>query len=248
MFRSSLCSIFLFAALLITSCGFARAEHHEEHAGQHEPGRATVHHSFDDVEHWKTVFDKPERDQWQMPEKVVAALDLKHGQTVADLGAGTGYFVPHLAKAVGENGVVFAVEVEPNLVAYLRERAEKDSLPQVVPVLTSTGTPRLPRGRVDLVLIVDTFHHLDYRSEYLRKLADTLSPLGRLVVIDWRKKPLPEGPSPDHKITREQVVEEVTAAGFDLLESPDFLPYQYFLIFRKAEARVWQDRGSRSEE
>jgi ubiquinone/menaquinone biosynthesis C-methylase UbiE len=249
MLQRRSCSTLLSAALLVTSCGFARAQHHEEHTAQHQPGRATVHHSFDDVEHWKAVFDKPERDEWQMPEKVVAALDLKPGQSVADLGAGTGYFVPHLATAVGEQGTVFAVEVEPNLVAYLRDRAEKESLPQVIPVLTSTGTPRLPHARVDLVLIVDTFHHLDYRSEYLRKLADALSPLGRLVVIDWMKKPLPEGPSPDHKITREQVVEEVTGAGFELVESPDFLPYQYFLIFRKAEAQTWlQDRGVRSEE
>ncbi len=224
------------AALLLASCTLAdtEGEHHP-----HEPGRATTHRSFDDVEHWKSVFDKPERNDWQMPEKVVAALRIKRGQTVADLGAGTGYFVPHLAGAVGENGTVYALEVEPNLIAHLLERAEQENLPQVVPVLTSKDRARLPRGGVDLILIVDTFHHLDHRAEYLAKLAEALPPLGRIAVIDWMKKPLPEGPQPDHKLSREQVVEEVSGAGYELVDSPDFLPYQYFLIFRKSEGRTW---------
>ncbi len=221
---------------LVAACTLANADS-ETHG--HEPGRATTHRTFEDVEHWSAVFDKPERDEWQMPKKVVEALRLKSGQTVADLGAGTGYFIPHLAEAVGPGGTVFAVEVEPNLVAHMRRRAEDNQLTQVVPVLTSKDRARLPRGRVDLVLIVDTFHHLDHRAEYLAKLADVLTPLGRLAVIDWMKKPLPEGPKPDHKLSRQQVVDEVVAAGYELVDSPDFLPYQYFLVFRKSEGRTW---------
>ncbi len=234
--QSGLVSTLLASAMILTSCSFSQAdgESAEPHAG-----RATSHRSFDDVEQWISVFDKPEREKWQMPAKVVETLQLKRGQTVADLGAGTGYFVPHLAEAVGKNGTVYAVEVEPNLIAHLLERAEKEGLTQVVPVLTSKDAPRLPHGRLDLVLIVDTFHHLDYRPDYLAKLAKVLTPRGRIVVIDWMKKPLPEGPKPDHKLRRAQVVEEMTAAGYELVESPDFLPYQYFLIFRKSEGRVW---------
>ncbi len=236
--QSGLAPTLLLSALILTSCTFSRADGEPP---EHEAGRATTHHSFEDVEHWTSVFDSPEREKWQMPVRVVEALRIKRGQTVADLGAGTGYFVPRLADAVGESGTLYAVEVEPNLITHLRERAEKENLPQVVPVLASKDAPRLPRGRVDLVLIVDTFHHLDYRQGYLAKLAQVLTPRGRIAVIDWMKKPLPEGPKPDHKLTRSQVVEEVTAAGYELVDSPDFLPYQYFLIFRKSEGRVWRD-------
>ncbi len=224
------------ATFLLLNCSFVRAAEGGSEAGEHAPGRATTHRSFADVEQWQAVFDDPKRDAWQKPQEVARALRLKPGQRVADLGAGTGYFLPHLARTVGDHGTVFAVEVEATLVAHLRQRAEEGGFPQVVPVLASKDTPRLPAGQVDLILIVDTFHHLDHRGEYLGKLARALTPLGRIAVIDWRKEPLPEGPPPDHKLARSQVVEEVSAAGFELLESPDFLPYQYFLIFRKTEA------------
>jgi len=229
----------LAVVLLSTSCSRLRADSDADGHVEHGPGRATSHRSFADVEEWKKVFDSPERPNWQMPERVIEALNLKSGQAVADLGAGTGYFTVHLAQAVGETGTVYALEVEPTLVDHLRQRAELEGLPQVSPVLASKDTPRLPRGSVDLILVVDTFHHLDHRADYLPKLAAALTPRGRLVVIDWKKEPLPEGPPLDHKLARDEVVAEVTAAGFELAESPEFLPYQYFLIFRKTEARVW---------
>lgn len=225
--------------LLSTSCSRLRADSDADGHVEHGPGRATSHRSFADVEAWKKVFDAPERPNWQMPERVIAALNLKAGQAVADLGAGTGYFTIYLARAVGEAGSVYAVEVEPTLVDHLRQRAELEQLPQILPILASKDTPRLPPGGVDLILVVDTFHHLDQRADYLPKLAAALKPRGRLVVIDWKKEPLPEGPPLDHKLARDEVVAEATAAGFELAESPDFLPYQYFLIFRRTDARVW---------
>lgn len=229
----------LVAILLSPSCSRLHADTDADGHVEHEPGRATSHRSFADVEAWKKVFDAPERPNWQMPDRVVTALNLTAGQAVADLGAGTGYFTVHLARAVGEAGTVYAVEVEPTLVDHLRQRAELEQLPQITPILASKDTPRLPHGGVDLILVVDTFHHLDHRADYLPKLAAALTPRGRLVVIDWKKEPLPEGPPLDHKLARDEVVAEVTAAGFELAESPEFLPYQYFLIFRKTAATVW---------
>ncbi len=224
---------------ILASCAYAEKD------GQHqyEAGRATSHRSFADVAKWSSVFDDPKRAEWQKPAEMVAALNLKRGQTVADLGAGTGYFLRHLCNAIGDHGTVFAVDVEASLVAHLRTRADQEELEQVVPVLASFDRPRLPPGRTDLVLIVDTFHHLDHRPHYLEKLKQALTPLGRVAIVDWLKKPLPEGPPPDHKIERSKVVTEMTAAGFELVDSPDILPYQYFLIFRKAEARTWGATG-----
>jgi ubiquinone/menaquinone biosynthesis C-methylase UbiE len=192
---------------------------------------ATSHHSFADVEHWVGVFDDPKRDEWQKPAAVVRALEIAPGMTVADLGAGTGYFSHYLSAAVGPSGSVLAVDPEPKMVAHLRERAEREHTDNVVPILASLDNPRLPVGSVDLVLIVDTYHHLDDRLTYLRALQRFLRPRGRVAVIDWHKRPLPVGPPPEHKLAREQVVEEMTAAGYRLVAEPEILPYQYVLVF-----------------
>jgi len=202
--------------------------HHAAHGGPHD---ATVKHSFEDVEHWSRVFDDPARDAWQKPQELVRALALPEGAMVADVGAGTGYLEPYLARAVGPRGTVLAVDVEPALVAHLRERAQQEKLANVVPVLGSADDPRLPAGRVDLVLLVDTFHHLDDRVEWARRLRSSLAPGGRVVVVDWQKRELPVGPDVAHKLAREQIVGEMTAAGYGLVAEPDVLPYQYFLVF-----------------
>jgi len=193
---------------------------------------ATTHHSFDDVKHWSSVFDDPKRDAWQRPDELVKALGLRPGMAVAGLGAGTGYMSRRLSEAVGPRGTVFAVDTEPSLVAHLRERAERERTANVVPVLASPDNPRLPAAGVDLVLVLDAYHHLDGRIRYFRDLAAVLRPGGRIAVVDWHKRPLPVGPEPAHKIPREQVVSEMTAAGWALDSEPDVIPYQYFLIFR----------------
>jgi len=192
---------------------------------------ATVRHSFDDVQHWVKVFDDPERDAWQKPDEVVAALKLAPGTTVADIGAGTGYFARRLSAAVGERGTVLAIDVEPNLVVHLRNRAEEEKTANVVPVLGSADNPRIPAGIADLVLIVDTLHHFDDRPGYLRRLRAALAPGGRVAVIDFKKEKSPVGPPVDHRLAREQAVEAFTLAGYRLVEEPQFLPYQYFLVF-----------------
>jgi ubiquinone/menaquinone biosynthesis C-methylase UbiE len=199
------------------------------HAGPHD---ATSRRSFDDVDHWTSVFDDPERDAWQKPDELVRALAVSPGSTVADLGAGTGYLSRRLSGAVGENGTVLAVDPEPNLVAHLRSRAEREQTANVVPVLASADNPRLPAAGVDLVLVLDTYHHLDDRPAYFRKLKRALRPGGRVAVIDWQKRDLPVGPDMGHKLAREQVVEEMELADYALVSEPGVLPYQYFLIFR----------------
>jgi predicted methyltransferase len=196
-----------------------------------ETDRATATHSFADVKYWSSIFDDPRRDEWQKPQALVDALQLRPGMTVADLGAGTGYFSRYLSNAVGAQGVVFAVEIEPTLLVHLRERAEAEHADNVVPVLASADNPRLPAAGVDLILIADTYHHLDHRTRYLPLLRRALRPAGRIAVVDWKAGELPQGPPPEHKLARERVVEEMTGAGFALVGEPDLLPYHYVLIF-----------------
>ena len=178
------------------------------------------------------MFDDPGRDAWQKPREVIAALGIGPGMTVADLGAGTGYFTHHLAKAVAPGGTVYAIDTEPNLVTYLRARAEQEGAANVTPVLASADDPRLPAAAVDVVLVVDTFHHIDQRLGYFQRLKRVLRPGGRVAIIDWRIDQLPVGPPPDHKIAREQVIEEMEAAGYRLAQEPaKLLPYHYVLVF-----------------
>jgi ubiquinone/menaquinone biosynthesis C-methylase UbiE len=177
------------------------------------------------------VFDDPGRDGWQRPDVIVKALGLRRGMTVADLGAGTGYMSKRLAAAVGPDGTVLAIEPEPKLLSYLRARAEREKTPNVVPILGSTDDPRLPRASADAVLVLDTFHHIDDRVRYFRELRRSLKPGARVVVVDWHKRALPVGPPMDHKLAREQVVEEMVAAGYRLADSPEPLPYHYVVVF-----------------
>jgi predicted methyltransferase len=195
------------------------------------PHDATARHSFADVEHWESVFDDPKRDGWQKPDEVVRALALRPGMAVADLGAGTGYFMSRLSRAVAPGGTVFALEPEPNLVVHLRGRAEKEGLDNVVPVLASANDPRLPVAGVDVLLVVDTYHHIDDRPAYFRRARRVLRGAGRVAIVDWQKRETPAGPPPEHRLAREHVVAEMTAAGYRLVNEPDFLPYQYFLVF-----------------
>jgi len=217
-------SIFLIAALAAAP----------ESAPSHD---ATVRHGFADVEHWSQVFDDPDRDAWQRPEEVIRHAGVATGMTVADLGAGTGYFSVRLARAVGSDGRVLAIDVEPNLVEHIRARAAHDALPWIVPVLGAADDPKLPPRGVDVVLIVDTWHHIDARERYLGKIAAGLKPGGTVTIVDFKKGDFPVGPPNAHKLPAQAVVEEFTDGGWTVVKRIEDLPYQYLLVFTLPGAR-----------
>ncbi|SPE40418.1 Methyltransferase type 11 [Candidatus Sulfotelmatobacter sp. SbA7] len=207
------------------------------HPGDASPGVASGGHMerhFDDAEQWAKEFDDPTRDQWQMPDKVLAALGLKRGQTVADLGAGTGYFTVRLAKSAAAPKV-YAVDIEASMIAYLRKRASTEGLKNIVAVQASPESANLPEP-VDLILIVDTYHHIPDREVYFRKLASSLKPQGRLAIIDWRRGG-PMGPPEEFRFAPEQIHQELAKAGFKPIAHYDFLPNQLFLIFSRSNGK-----------
>lgn len=195
------------------------------------PAWAQDHHQrrFDDAERWSRVFDDPAREAWQMPAQIIAALALDRGATVADIGAGTGYFAVRLARAV-PGGRVYAVDVEPNMVKHLAARAAKEGLPNITAVLAAGDTPRLP-AQVDLILMVDTYHHIARRAEYFARLKGALKPGGRVAIIDFTLDS-PQGPPVRHRIPPEAVKREMLGTGYALASEHAFLPYQYFLVFK----------------
>jgi SAM-dependent methyltransferase len=208
---------------------------HAAHASESQPqagAGATQQdhfaHRFDNPSEYVDRFDDPKRDEWQMPERVIAALGLKAGESVADIGAGTGYFTIRLAKSAAKP-VVYAVDIEPAMVEHTLGSAKLERLGNVIGVKADADRTNLP-APVDVVLIVDTFHHLPNRVAYFRALKQELKPGARLAIIDWRKDS-PEGPPVEFRYSPEQISAELTQAGLTLAESHDFLPRQHFLIF-----------------
>jgi predicted methyltransferase len=188
----------------------------------------THQHSFGDAEKWAQVFDDPKRDAWQKPHEVITALALKPDAVVADIGAGTGYFAARFANMLPK-GTVYAVDIEPDMVRYLGERAKREGLQNLKPIGGSADDARLP-AKVDLILLVDVYHHIDNRERYFRELAASLKPGGRLAVIDFRLDS-PEGPPKASRIAPERVKAELAKAGYSLAQEHGFLPRQYFLVF-----------------
>jgi predicted methyltransferase len=188
----------------------------------------TRQHSFGDAEKWSHVFDDPKRDAWQKPHQVIQALALQPGALVADLGAGTGYFAVRLANMVPK-GRVYGVDIEPDMVKYLAERAKREKRGNLVAVAGAPDDPRLPE-KVDLILLVDVYHHIEAREDYFRRLRGYLKPGGRVAVIDFRLDSA-EGPPKAARIAPERVSAELKAAGYALAQEHGFLPNQYFLVF-----------------
>lgn len=201
----------------------------QEPHGQ-KPGMGHMDHKFDDPERYAKSFDDPARDAWQMPARVIEALALKPGQKVADIGAGTGYFSVRLARAAAAP-TVFAVDLEPAMVAHLAKRAAAEGLANMRAVQASAGSPNLPEP-VDVVLVVDTYHHIPNRPAYFAALKSTLTAGGRLAIVDFRKGVGGDGPPEAFRFTPEQISGELAEAGFVLDRQHDFLPRQVFLVYR----------------
>lgn len=189
----------------------------------------THQHAFSGAEHWAKVFDDPARDEWQRPHEVIKALKLAPDDAVADIGAGTGYFAVRLAHMTPQ-GRVYAVDIEPDMVKYLGERAQKSGLANLTPVLGAADDPKLP-AKVDLVLMVDVYHHIDQREAYFRKLAGSLKPGGTVAIIDFGADS-PIGPPKESRIAAKVVRAEMERAGYVQAREHGFLPHQYFLVFR----------------
>lgn len=189
----------------------------------------THQHDFSGAEKWARAFDDPARDRWQKPHEVIQALRLAPDATVADIGAGTGYFSVRLAHMT-PRGRIFAVDIEPDMVRYLTERAKREKLPNIEPVLARPDDPLLP-AKVDRVLMVDTYHHIDDREKYFRKLLDYLKPGGEVAIVDFTRES-PVGPPVSARIDPRQVGAEMQRAGYVLATTHTFLPHQYFLVFR----------------
>jgi predicted methyltransferase len=182
--------------------------------------------------------ERPGRDEEQKPDEIVRTMNLKSGDVVADLGAGTGYFTRRLAKAVAPSGKVYAVDIQPEMLSLLEDNMKKAGIRNVVPVRAETDDPKLPPGSLDWILLVDVYHELQQPKATLAKMRAALKPAGKVAVVEYRLEGLTAlHIREEHRMATEQVLAEWGPAGFRLVALHEFLPVQHFFVFEKTPER-----------
>jgi ubiquinone/menaquinone biosynthesis C-methylase UbiE len=182
------------------------------------------------------LLEAPDRDIWQHPEEVMDKLGIAEASVVADVGAGAGWFTIRLARRVGPNGVVYAEDVQQEMVTAISRRTAAMGLLNVKPRLGKSNDPDLPAGKIDAVLLVNSFHEITDKVALLKSIAKALRPGGRIGIIDFKLEGGGPGPAPDERVAPEKVIAQATESGLRLLSQETFLPYQYFLIFGRDSA------------
>lgn len=177
--------------------------------------------------------ERPERQGEEQPDKLIDQLGIKSGDVVADIGAGTGYMSRRLAKTVGRNGKVLAVDIQPEMLDLLREKMRSLGISNVVTVLGTESDPNLPTNSLDLALMVDVYHEFDYPYEMMAAICRALKPSGRVVFVEFRAEDPRVPIKPLHKMTEAQVKKEMLALPLRWLSTSETLPRQHILFFAK---------------
>lgn len=173
--------------------------------------------------------ERSTRAEEERPEIVIRAMNLKSGDIVADVGAGSGFYTRRLARAVAPDGVVYANDIQPEMLAALRANAERERITNIVPILGTETDPKLPKGALDWVLLVDVYHELQQPQPILEAIRASLKPGGRVALVEYRETT--ERVRPDHRMTKEQVLAEWVPAGFRLERVVEEMPLQRLYVF-----------------
>ncbi|HET8735792.1 MAG TPA: methyltransferase domain-containing protein [Pricia sp.] len=218
----------LTVTLMVSSMVFSQ---HDQDRGKHNEKDSTK--SANEYMHQTSVenlirhFESPERDAYQKPEKVLAYLGDLKDKKVMDIGAGSGYFSVKLAE---KGAQVIAADVNNEFQAALKKRIEENNLENIELRKIPYDSPNLADNEVDMVLIVNTYHHIENRSDYFSKVKKGIKQDGELVVIDYYKTEIPVGPPVNHKVSMDAVITELKKAGYTQFEvDVELLPYQYII-------------------
>jgi predicted methyltransferase len=179
------------------------------------------------------LLDAPDRDLWQRPDQIMDAMGIADGSVVADIGAGSGWFTIRLARRVGPQGLVYAEDVQKEMINAISRRVGREGLSNVRYVLGLKNDALLPKESLDAVLVVDAYHEVEDRVAMLASLLRALKPQGRIGVVDFKLDGTGPGPSPEERVSPDVVVKDAARAGLRLIRQEPFLPFQYFLIFGK---------------
>lgn len=177
--------------------------------------------------------ERSNREKQERPSLVIEALDLKPTDIVADIGAGTGYFTFRIAPLVSK-GKVFAVDIQPQMLDIIKNLNIQKGIKNVEPILATDTNPNLPDESIDLALMVDAYHELSYPQEVMTGVVKALKPNGRVVLVEYRGEDAFVRIKPLHKMTQNQVRQEMAAVGLKWVETKNILPQQHLMIFEKA--------------
>jgi ubiquinone/menaquinone biosynthesis C-methylase UbiE len=178
------------------------------------------------------LLEGPDRDQWQKPDQIMDALGIAEGSLVADLGAGGGWFTIRLARRVLPNGIVYAEDIQPQMIEAVTRRVQLEGLTNVKAVLGTANDPRLPTG-IDAVLIVDAYHEMEDPVALLKNVARSLKPQGRIGIVDFNSGGGGPGPEPEERVDPQAVINAAAAAGLQLSARAAVPPFQFLLVFGK---------------
>ena len=179
--------------------------------------------------------DREEREKEEQPRKAIAQFNLKPGMMIGDVGAGTGYYSIRMAKMIGPTGTVYANDIQPAMLETLRAKAAEAQVSNIVTVLGSESDPKLPAGKLDLVILVDVYHEFSRPQRMLQGIRESLKPGGRLVLLEYRKEDPSVPIKPEHKMSVDEVKAEVLPEGYAFEKVVDKLPWQHIIFFRKPE-------------
>jgi ubiquinone/menaquinone biosynthesis C-methylase UbiE len=177
--------------------------------------------------------DRAEREREEQPTRALQIMQIAPGMTVADIGAGSGYFTERLARLVGPTGRVFATDIQPGMIDLLKRRLSAQTIQNVSVILSEPSNPLLPAGTIDLALMVDVYHELGDPQTVLKHIRTALKPDGRLVLVEYKGEDPTIPILPSHKMTVAQAKTELEAEGFTLATAVSSLPRQHVLIFTK---------------
>ena len=216
-----------------TATNSFRYEHRKEHdpngIGKFYLGREIAHVMGHQAADW---LERPEREAEEKPDLLLEALKLKSGDIVADIGAGTGYYSWRMAKTVGDKGLVYAVDIQQEMLDLLASRMAERKITNVKGVLGTITDPKLPPRSVDLILMVDVYHEFDHPFEMIQSICQALKPGGRVVFVEFRSED-PKVPIKEvHKMSEVQVRKEMSVQPLEWVETITILPWQHVVVFR----------------
>jgi len=189
--------------------------------------------------HGADWLERPSRIEEEQPFEVIKYMDLKPGMIVVDLGCGTGYYARKIAPKVLPGGTVYGQDIQPEMLEMMKQLCTKEKIENIVPILGDEKDPKLPKGKVDWIIMADVYHEFQYPEPMLAKMLESLSPTGKICLLEYRSETFRQAShiKPEHRMTVKQVLTEWNTAGFELIDLQQFLPAQHMFIFQRRPAR-----------
>ena len=175
------------------------------------------------------------REQEERCSLMLANLGVKRGMTICDMGCGNGFYTLQLAKMVGEDGHIYGVDIQPEMLKLMNDRGDQQGIRNFTPVLGTFVDPRLPKGKFDLILCVDVYHEFSYPEQMLAAMREALAPKGLVVLVEYRTEDPNVPIKPEHKMSKAQVMKELRPNGFKLIKEFEKLPWQHMMFFGRDE-------------